>query len=146
MRSTPLSSYADRRGGVARNGMMKLIWIRLNSKMGTRYGRRARDGTTEYYDSKDALVAAAEREEAARMANFFTAIGLLAGGVAAYYLLHRTGAAMWPKPGRVFVVVGSAVGSALLLRTVGRYLIMLVVMLLLVGLLLTIGRWLWQIA
>lgn len=33
--------------------------------MGTRYGRRAGDGTTEYYDSKAALVAAENRESAA---------------------------------------------------------------------------------
>ncbi|RQZ64051.1 hypothetical protein DIE08_24235 [Burkholderia sp. Bp9004] len=114
--------------------------------MGKRYGRRANDGTTEYYDSKDELVAAADREMLARMANFFTVIGFLAGGAAAYYFLHRGGAMEWPKAVRAFVIVGSAVGSALLLRTVGRYLLMLAVMLLLAGVLVSIGRWLWHIA
>jgi hypothetical protein len=114
--------------------------------MGTRYGRRAPDGTTEYYDSKEELVAAADREVLARMANFFTVIGLLAGGATAYYFLHRSGAMAWPKLARALVIVGAAVGSAVLLRAVGRYLLLLAGMLLLAGLLVTVGRWLWHLA
>lgn len=114
--------------------------------MGTRYGRRAHDGTTEYYDSKEELVVAADREVLARMANFFTVVGLLVGGLVAYYFLHRNGAMAWPKPVRVLVIVGSAASSALLLRTIGRYLFMLAAVLFLVGLSFTIGRWLWHVA
>ncbi|CAN0639458.1 hypothetical protein [Burkholderia cepacia] len=114
--------------------------------MGTRYGRRAHDGTTEYYDSKKELVAAADREMLARMANFFTVVGLLAGGGAAYYFLHHGSAAAWPKLVRAFIIVGSSVGSALVLRVIGRYLLLLVGMLFLAGLLVTVGRWLWHMA
>lgn len=48
--------------------------------MGTRYGRRASDGTTEYYDSKAEMFAAADRESDRRTANIFTVIGVLLGG------------------------------------------------------------------
>ncbi|CAB3727467.1 hypothetical protein [Trinickia soli] len=114
--------------------------------MGTRYGRRAHDGTTEYYDSKKELVAAADREVLARMANFFTVIGLVAGGVISYHFLHHSSAVAWPKLARALVIAGSSVGAALLLRTVGKYLFMLTVVLLLGSLLLVVGRWLWHIA
>ncbi len=114
--------------------------------MGTRYGRRARDGTTEYYDSKTELVAAANREAAARMANIFTVVGVIVGGVLAYHLLHRTGALGWPKAIRFIFLGGSAVVSGLVLRVLGRYVLMLLTVLLVGSLLLNLGRWLWHLA
>jgi len=114
--------------------------------MGTRYGRRARDGTTEYYDSKAELVAAANRETAARMANIFTVIGLIGGGVLAYNLLHRTGASGWPKSIRFTLLGGSAVVFGLVLRVLGRYVLILLAVLLVGSLFLNLGRWLWHLA
>ncbi|HEX7893880.1 MAG TPA: hypothetical protein VF447_06795 [Terriglobales bacterium] len=114
--------------------------------MGTRYGRRAGDGTTEYYDSKAALVAAANRESAARMANFFALIGLVAGGAIAYYFLHHTSALAWPKAVRALILVASVAVGAFLLRVMGRYLLMLFALLFLIGTLMSVGKWIWHIA
>jgi len=114
--------------------------------MGTRYGRRATDGTTEYYDSKAELVAAADREAAARAANIFTVIGVVVGGVLAYHFLHRTGASLWPKSIRFLLLGGAAVAFGLVLRVVGRYILLAVAMLFAAGLVISIARWLWHLA
>jgi hypothetical protein len=39
--------------------------------MGTRYGRRAADGITEYHDDKDSLIAAERRENSEVRAGLF---------------------------------------------------------------------------
>ena len=44
--------------------------------MGTRFGRRAADGTFEYHDSKESLVAAKRRESSDARSGFFGLIGL----------------------------------------------------------------------
>lgn len=49
--------------------------------MGTRFGRRAADGTYEYHDSKESLVAAERRDNSDARAGLFGLIGLLVGGV-----------------------------------------------------------------
>jgi hypothetical protein len=114
--------------------------------MGTRYGRRASDGTTEYYDSKAALVAAANRESAARTANFFALIGIAVGGAVGYYLLHHTSAIAWPKAARATILLAAAIGGALFLRAVGRCLLLLVALLFMIGVLMMIEKWFWHIA
>lgn len=45
--------------------------------MGTRFGRRAADGTFEYHDSRESLVAAKRSENSDARAGLFGFIGLL---------------------------------------------------------------------
>ena len=45
--------------------------------MGTRFGRRAADGTYEYHDSKESLVAAERRDSSDARSGLFGLIGLL---------------------------------------------------------------------
>ena len=63
--------------------------------MATRYGRRAADGTIEYHDTKEALVAAEGRENSEARAGLFGLIGLLVGGVLTYIVLIKVGTD-WP--------------------------------------------------
>jgi hypothetical protein len=57
-------------------------------KMGKRYGRRALNGTTEYYDSQEECLAAQRRETAIVRDVFFGIVGAIAGGVLIYMLLR----------------------------------------------------------
>jgi hypothetical protein len=59
-----------------------------NVKMGKRYGRRALNGTTEYYDSQEECLAAQRREVAHVRDVFFGIIGAIAGGILIYMLLR----------------------------------------------------------
>jgi hypothetical protein len=61
---------------------------RENAKMGKRYGRRALNGTTEYYDSKEECLAAHRRETAIVRNVFFGIVGAIAGGILIYMLLR----------------------------------------------------------
>ena len=59
-----------------------------NTKMGKRYGRRALNGTTEYYDSQEECLAAQRRELTLLRDVFFGVIGAVAGGILIYMLLR----------------------------------------------------------
>jgi hypothetical protein len=63
--------------------------------MGTRFGRRAADGTSEYHDSKESLVAAERRDNSDARAGLFGLIGLLVGGVLTYVSCSRSA---WTGP------------------------------------------------
>ena len=79
--------------------------------MGTRYGRRAADGTFEYHDSKESVNAAEQRENAEARSGLFGLIGLLVGGVLTYVALLKLGGMTWPKWLRFGLVVAG--GGAL---------------------------------
>jgi len=59
-----------------------------NTKMGKRYGRRALNGTTEYYDSQEECLAAQRREAELLRDVFFGIVGAIAGGILIYMLLR----------------------------------------------------------
>lgn len=80
--------------------------------MSTRYGRRAADGTLEYHDSKETLIAAERRESSESRAGFFGLIGLLLGGVLTYVAILKLGVMDWPKWLRLScIVLGAGVGA-----------------------------------
>ena len=79
--------------------------------MGTRYGRRAADGTFEYHDSKESVAAAEQRENAEARSGLFGLIGLLVGGVLTYVALLKLGGMAWPKWLRFGLVIAG--GGAL---------------------------------
>jgi hypothetical protein len=82
--------------------------------MGTRFGRRAADGTYEYHDSKESLVAAERRDSSDARSGLFGLIGLLVGGVLTYIVLIKVGTD-WPKWLRFGLVVAGAGGLAYVL-------------------------------
>ena len=55
-------------------------------KMAKRFGRRTLNGTMEYYDTYDELIAAQQRDIAHVQTVLFRIIGLIAGGILAYAL------------------------------------------------------------
>jgi hypothetical protein len=59
-----------------------------NTNMGKRYGRRAINGLTEYYDSKEECLAARRRDDEIVRNVFFGIIGAIAGGILTYMLLR----------------------------------------------------------
>ncbi len=59
-----------------------------NNKMAKRFGRRALNGTTEYFDTHDELIAAQRRDVAYVQTVLFRIIGLIAGGMLAYALMR----------------------------------------------------------
>ena len=61
---------------------------REKDKMAKRFGRRALNGTMEYYDNRDECLAAQRRELAGIRMVFFGIIGAIAGGILAYSLLR----------------------------------------------------------
>ena len=61
---------------------------REKDKMAKRFGRRALNGTMEYYDNRDECLAAQRRELADIRMVFFGIIGLIAGGILTYALLR----------------------------------------------------------
>jgi hypothetical protein len=82
--------------------------------MGTRFGRRAADGTYEYHDSKESLVAAERRDSSDARSGLFGLIGLLVGGVLTYIVLIKVGTD-WPKWLRFGLVIAGAGGLAYVL-------------------------------
>lgn len=58
-------------------------------KMAKRFGRRALNGTMEYYDSRDECLAAQRRELASIRMVFFGIIGAIASGIFIYMLLRQ---------------------------------------------------------
>ena len=73
--------------------------------MSTRFGRSAADGTYEYHDSKESLVASERRENSESRASLFGFIGLLIGGVLTYVALLKLGGMAWPKWLRFILVI-----------------------------------------
>ena len=85
--------------------------------MGTRYGRRAADGITEYHDDKDSLIAAERRENSEVRAGLFGLIGLLIGGVLAYVAFLKLGGMGLPKWMRFAgVTAGAGMGALTLAK------------------------------
>ena len=112
--------------------------------MTTRYGRRAADGTTEYYDSKDALIEANRREKSEDRAGLFGFVGLLLGGILAYTAFHKLGGMDLPKWFRFSgVVVGAGVG-AIILAKLADFIWGLIMTLILLGIIYGIGTLVWH--
>ena len=85
--------------------------------MSTRYGRKAADGTTEYYDSKAQLLAAEEQESNNRTRWWFALFGLVIGGVLTTSILNKY-VADWPKLIRfALVILGGGLGAFTLFRS-----------------------------
>ena len=72
--------------------------------MATRFGRRAADGTYEYHDSRESMIAAEGRENSDARAGLCGLIGLLVGGVLSYVALLKFGME-WPKWLRFALVI-----------------------------------------
>lgn len=111
--------------------------------MGTRFGRRAADGTFEYHDSKESLVTAERRENSDARAGFFGLIGLLAGGVLTYVALLKVGME-WPKWLRFGLVIAGAGGLAYVLAKFADLIWNIVLCLVLLAVLWGLGSWLWK--
>ncbi|MDH1180095.1 hypothetical protein N5C72_18575 [Achromobacter mucicolens] len=112
--------------------------------MGTRYGRRRRDGTYEYHDSEASLEAAKRQESRQTRAGFFGFVGLVAGGWLAYLGLQYAGAADWPKWTRfVGVLVGAGFGATLFFK-LAEVVWKLLVGLLVIVILVAIGAFIWR--
>src|SRR6218665_2621324 len=82
--------------------------------MGTRFGRRAADGTFEYHDNKESLVAAERRDSSDARSGLFGLIRPLVGGVLTYIVLIKVGTE-WPKWLRFGLVIAGAGGLAYIL-------------------------------
>lgn len=111
--------------------------------MGTRFGRRAADGTVEYHDSHESLVAAKRSENSDARAGLFGFIGLLIGGVLTYIALLKLGAD-WPKWLRFGLVVVGAGGSAYVLAKLAGLIWNIILTLVLLGVLYGIGSLIWK--
>jgi hypothetical protein len=85
--------------------------------MGTRFGRRAADGTFEYHDSMEELQGAEQSENSGARAVLFGLAGLLIGGFLTYTALRTFGAMDWPKWCRfVLVIAGGGVSAYVLAK------------------------------
>ena len=111
--------------------------------MGTRFGRRAADGTFEYHDSHESLVAAKRSENSDARAGLFGFIGLLIGGVLTYIALLKLGTD-WPKWLRFGLVVVGAGGSAYVLAKLADLICNIILTLVLLGVLYGIGSLIWK--
>ena len=111
--------------------------------MGTRFGRRAADGTYEYHDSKESLVAAERRDNSDARAGLFGLIGLLVGGVLTYVALLKFGAE-WPKWLRFGLVIAGGGGLAYILAKFADIIWSILMSLLLLAVLWGVGSWIWK--
>ncbi|NJD08536.1 MAG: hypothetical protein FIA97_18860 [Methylococcaceae bacterium] len=111
--------------------------------MGTRFGRRAADGTYEYHDTKESLVEAERSENSEALEGLFGFIGLLIGGVLAYIALLKLGAD-WPKWLRFGLVIVGAGGAAYALARLANLIWNLILTLMLLGVLYGIGSLIWK--
>lgn len=112
--------------------------------MATRYGRRTEDGTYEYHDSKESLEAAKQEEAAGCIRQFFGLVGLVGGGFLSYQAVQKYGLD-WPKWLRLTAVVVGAGSAALILGLLGRILAALIALAFSIGVLYSIGSWLWKV-
>jgi hypothetical protein len=108
--------------------------------MGTRFGRRAADGTYEYHDSKESLVAAERRDNSDARAGLF---GLIAAGRrrADLRLLLKVGMD-WPKWLRFGLVIVGGGGLAHVLAKFADLIWNIILTLVLLAVLWGIGSWL----
>jgi hypothetical protein len=112
--------------------------------MGTRYGRRADDGTMEYHDSKESLLRAAQLETSSSNAALFGIIGFLTGGVAVYVLMLKTGLMDWPKWIRFTAIIAGSGAGAYVLAKLADMIVKVIVILIAITIVLGIGHALWQ--
>ena len=75
-------------------------------KMAKRFGRRALNGTMEYYDSRDECLAAQRHELADIRMVFFGIVGTIAGGILTYMLLRQM-----PVDSRIIRFIAVIVGA-----------------------------------
>lgn len=111
--------------------------------MGTRFGRRAADGTFEYHDSKDSLVEAERRENSDARGTLFGLIGLLLGGVSTYVVLLNIGMD-WPKWLRFSLVIVGSGGMAYLMARFADLIWNIILTVILLGVIWGLGSWLWR--
>ena len=111
--------------------------------MRTRFGRRAADGTLEYHDSKESLIAAKNRESSHARAGLFGFIGLLAGGVLTHVLLLNSGVD-WPKWLRFILVLAGSGTLAYVLSKLADLIWNTILILWLLVVVLGIGALIWK--
>lgn len=111
--------------------------------MGTRFGRRAADGTFEYHDSKESLIAAERRDNSDARSGFFGLIGLLVGGVLTYVALLKVGMHL-PKWLRFGLVIIGGGGLAYVLAKFADLIWNIILSLVLLAVLWGLGAWLWK--
>jgi cation transport ATPase len=112
--------------------------------MSTRFGRRTADSTFEYHDSKESLDTARRREHSETRASLFGFIGLVAGGLVAYFALLKIGADL-PKWLRFSLVLASAGVLAFVLAKWADLIWNIVLSMLLLAVLWGIGSWIWRV-
>ena len=111
--------------------------------MSRRFGRRMADGSYEYYDSKEALIDAADRESSRARAKMFGLAGLFAGGVLTHVLLLKSGVD-WPKWLRFSLVIAGS-GTLSYVLTILADLIWSIIMIVwLVVVVLGVGALIWK--
>jgi hypothetical protein len=108
-----------------------------------RFGRRAADGTYEYHDNKDSVVAAERREDSESRAGIFGLIGLLVGGVLTYVVLLKLGTA-WPKWLRFALVVVGAGGTSYVLAKLADLIWNIILAVVLLAIVYGIGVLIWK--
>lgn len=85
--------------------------------MGTRYSRRAVDGTIEYHDNKESLIRAEHSDNSQARAGLFGLIGLLIGATLTYVAFHKLGGMELPKWIRFTgILLGAGTGAFALAR------------------------------
>ncbi|MET4163113.1 hypothetical protein ABIE61_002976 [Marinobacterium sp. MBR-111] len=118
-------------------------------EMGTRYGRRASDGTYEYYDNKDILLEAKERDErkarSEARAEAYGIFGFFACGVLAYLGFWYFDGADLPKWLRFSSIVASCCLGAFIFAKLADFLSMLISIVFLVAILGAIGFFVWSV-
>lgn len=112
--------------------------------MSTRFGRRAADGTFEYHNSKESLIASLRRETSETRSDMFGFIGLLVGGVLTYVALLKVGAD-WPKWLRFGLVIAGGGGLAYILAKFADIIWGILMSLLLLAILWGVGSWIWKV-
>lgn len=112
--------------------------------MATRFGRRAADGTYEYHDSKESLIAAEGRENSDTRAGLFGLIGLLVGGVLTYVALLKLGMA-WPKWLRFGLVIVGSGTLAYVLAKFADIIWQIILTLVLLAVVWGIGSFIWSL-
>lgn len=112
--------------------------------MGTRFGRKASDGTYEYHDSKESLIAAERRDNSEMRSGLFGLIGLLIGSVLTYVALLKLGSMEWPKWLRFSLVIAGGGVLAVVLAKFADLIWNILLTLILVGVVWGIGSVIWR--
>lgn len=112
--------------------------------MSTRFGRRTADGTYEYHDSKESLVAAEHRENSESRAALFGFIGLLVGGVLTYVALLKLGGMAWPKWLRFVLVIAGGGTLAFVLARLANLIWNIILTIVLLLVVWGIGSMIWK--